>query len=38
VLKDVFDAKNKTQHIMNEAKKKRIKDIEKEVEVLRNAL
>ncbi len=38
VLKEVFDAKNKKQHTINEFKKKRIKEIEKEIEVLRNTI
>jgi len=38
VLKEVFDNKNKRQHNINEAKKKRIQEVEKEIDNLRNTL
>ncbi len=38
ILKEVFNEKNKRQRNLNECKKQRIKDIEKEVETLRNTL
>lgn len=38
ILKEVFNEKNKRQRNLNECKKQRIKEIEKEVETLRNTL
>ena len=38
VLKEVFDNKNKRQHNINEAKKKRIQEVEKEIDNLRNTV
>jgi hypothetical protein len=38
ILQEVFNDKNKRQHNLNEAKKQRIKDIEKEIDNLSNTL
>jgi hypothetical protein len=38
ILKEVFNEKNKRQHSINEAKKQRIKEVENEIDNLRNTI